>query len=61
MYFDRQILNFNGWDNWTDKELIQILKDKMQYLNTHNKNYTKNQCILIDEVKCILDALNIGE
>ena len=57
MYFDRQRLNFNGWDNWTDEELIQILKAKIQYLNTHNKNYTKNQYILIDEVNAILEAL----
>jgi len=57
MKFDRKILNKNGWDDWTDSELIQMLKDKINYLFTHNKNYTENQEIIIDNLKDIIESL----
>lgn len=59
MKFDKTILTKNGWDKWNDCELIEMLKDKINWLNTHNKNYTKSQYYLISDIKEILDALTI--
>lgn len=59
MKFDKTILTKNGWDKWNDYELIEMLKDKINWLNTHNKNYTKSQYYLISDIKEILDALTI--
>jgi hypothetical protein len=57
MKFNKQILSQNGFDKWNDNELIQMLKDKIQYLSSHNKNYTKTQYYLIEDIKDIVVAL----
>lgn len=59
MKFDKQILAKSGFDKWNDSELIDILKKNINYLSTHNKNYTKTQYYSIEDIKDIITALTI--
>lgn len=55
--FSRETLEKLGWDQWDDDELVKMLKDKLQWLVCNNKNYTKEQYWLINDVNEIVSAL----
>lgn len=57
MKFNKEILKAQGIADFTNAELVKILKGKVYYLRTHNKNYTKQQYYEIQDIEEILSAL----
>ena len=57
MKFNKEILKAQGIADMKNAELVKILKDKVYYLRTHNKNYTKQQYYEIQDIEEILSAL----
>lgn len=43
--------------DYTDKEVIELIKKRVGWLATHNKNYTQAQWIYIQDVQDMLDAI----
>ena len=43
--------------DYTDKEVIELIKKRVDWLATHNKNYTQAQWIYIQDVQDMLDAI----
>lgn len=44
-----------------NKELLDFIKDKIDFLYRHNKNYTQTQYIVIQDLKEIMDNIEIKE
>ena len=42
-----------------DKDLLDFIKDKIDFLYRNNKNYTQSQYIVIQDLKEILDNIEI--
>ncbi len=42
-------------------DLLQFMKDKIDYLYTHNKNYNNGQWVAIQDLKDIFDYISIKE
>ena len=57
MKFNKETLKAQGITGFSNAELVKILKDKVHYLTTHNKNYTKQQYYELQDVEEILSAL----
>lgn len=59
MYFDIEELKkaSHNWERCTENQLIEMLQGKINWLSTHNKNYTNNQYFLILDIKEILNSL----
>lgn len=47
-----------SFDNWSDMYLY--IKSLVEWLESHNKNYTKEQYHRIDSLKEILDCIDYG-
>ena len=59
MEFDRKKLEEAGhnWEKCTNEQLISMLQGKINWLESHNKNYSNNQYSLILDMQEILMAL----
>lgn len=57
MKFNKNILNRNGIKGFKNYELINIVNYKINYLLTHNKNYTKQQYYELTDIAEIMMAL----
>ena len=54
MKFNKKMLKYYGLQGMKNTELIEVLKNKIQWLLTHNKNYTNAQkCELVDVAEII--------
>lgn len=42
-------------------DLLYFIKDSLEFLSTHNKNYTQTQYIKIQDLKEIFDYIKIRE
>lgn len=59
MKFDREELKDarHDWEKCTDEQLISMLQAKINWLASHNENYSNNQYHLILDMQEILTAL----
>ena len=59
MKFDRKKLKEAryDWEKCTNEQLISMLQGKINWLESHNKNYNNNQYSLILDMQEILMAL----
>lgn len=57
MRFNKQILKHHGITGFNNKQLLNVLKTKLEYLTTHNKNYTTTQWLDIQDINDIIQAL----
>lgn len=59
MKFDRKKLKEarHDWEKCTNEQLISMLQGKINWLESHNKNYNNNQYRLILDMQEILMAL----
>lgn len=44
-------------EDYTDRKVIELIKARVDWLATHNKNYTQAQWIYIQDVQDMLDAI----
>lgn len=42
-------------------DLLYFIKDNLEYLSTHNKNYNQSQWIMIQDLKEIFNNVSIRE
>jgi hypothetical protein len=47
-----------GLGMFREPELILDIKGKLEYLQSHNKNYTKKQYEIIQELKTIFECID---
>ena len=57
MKFNKKILRHYGLQNMKNTELIEVLKNKIQWLLTHNKNYTNAQRCELEDITEIISAI----
>lgn len=57
--FNRQILKKHRVPNLSDSAMVEMLKDNVEFLKTHNKNLTKEQDYKIDILNDIISALEV--
>ena len=55
--FNKSILKNYGLENMKDFELLKVLNDKLHFLLTHNKNYTKQQYYELQDIAEIITAI----
>ena len=55
--FNKGILKTYGLQDMKDLELLHVLNNKIQFLLTHNKNYTKQQYFELRDIAEIITAL----
>ena len=55
--FNKSILENYGLEKMRDFELLKVLNDKLQFLLSHNKNYTKKQYYELQDIAEIITAI----
>ena len=45
-----------GGNDYTDKEVLELIKRRVEWLEAHNKNYNKTQWYYIMDIADMLDA-----
>ena len=55
--FNKSILKNYGLENMKDFELLKVLNDKLQFLLSYNKNYTKQQYYKLQDRAEIITAI----
>lgn len=58
---DTKKLNQKGFDFESEEMLINFIKHKIEWLESHNKNYTKEQYFIIDELKEVFSCCELAE
>ena len=43
--------------DYTDKDVIELIKRRVEWLSTHNKNYNNTQWCYIQDIEDMLDAI----
>ena len=62
MYFDKKmILEYTGCNFETDHDVICFLVRQLEYLGSHNGNYTSEQQKKLNDVESIINCLEEGE
>lgn len=60
MYFDKgYIFESTGCMFESDTDVVLFLVNQLEYLSTHNKNYTKAQERKLYDMQCIVNALEV--
>lgn len=59
--FDTKKLNNQGVFSHDYKEFFERLKSKIDWLESHNKNYTKQQYFFIYDLQAFLKSLEIED
>lgn len=55
-YINKYVRNFKSLH-----DLFDFMKDKIDFLYTHNKNYNQSQWVIIQDLKDIIDNIEINE
>ena len=58
---DIEKLNNQGFFSHDHKEFFERLKSKIDWLESHNKNYTKQQYFFICDLQAFLKSLEIED
>lgn len=59
LYINMYNINKNVKHFESREELLEFIKDKVDFLYRNNKNYNQTQWIVIQDLKEILDNINI--
>ena len=59
-------INFENINNYVrkfedEKDLLDFVKEKLDFLNRNNKNYNASQYVVIQDLKEIFDNIEIEE
>ena len=55
----RAILGGNEFVEYSENDVIRFIKERMEWLATHNKNYNSRQWVYIQDIKDVLDAIDV--
>ena len=59
MKFNKEDLIKLGVGDMLTSDLLQVLKTKITYLKWHNKNYTKQQWLDIQDIADLIEAIEL--
>lgn len=59
MKFNKKDLIKLGIGDMSTSDLLQVLKTKIIYLKWHNKNYTKQQWLDIQDIADLIEAIEL--
>jgi len=45
--------------DYSENDVIRLIKNRVEWLSTHNKNYTQAQWIYIQDIQDMLDAIEV--
>lgn len=57
MKFNKEELKKQGLTGMKNAELLQVIKNKMSYLVSHNKNYTKQQYYELTDINDLIQII----
>lgn len=55
----REVFGGNELMDYTPNDAIRFIKERMEYLVAHNKNYNSWQWVYIQDIKDVLDAIEV--
>lgn len=53
----RAVYGANNKREFTEEEVIRLIKERVEYLTSHNKNYRNAQWVRLLDIEDMLDAI----